>query len=365
MIVTCDECSTKFNFDNSLIKEKGSKVRCSVCQNIFTVYLPTENQQEPESDIAPSLAIQTEPTITNTDYKDSEIKPGFKKEWFDLVLDNAKCEVGVTHSNEWNKQTDEEIFLKEDFFADQKNEPDEEIFLREGLTPEEEEALLNQYYDKNSLNSKNSEDDGNKNENGESEENLQNIEKKNRKSVFGMFLLIVFIIFLLTAGTYVTGIVGGYNIPYLSDIRIPVVQDYIEKIFPKKQEAKPVLNDTIISDRFMTNTTTGTLFVITGQVDNTTEETFHYIELEAILSSGDGNASISKKVFCGNIIPDEMLRNGDITEIERLLNIREGKNNSNMNIQAHSSVPFMVVFFELPDKLKSYNIKIINFKELP
>ncbi len=48
MIVTCENCSTKFNLDEGLIKKSGSKVRCSKCQHIFTVY-KLAHDEEPES----------------------------------------------------------------------------------------------------------------------------------------------------------------------------------------------------------------------------------------------------------------------------------------------------------------------------
>ena len=38
MILTCSECDTSFNFDEKYIKDTGSKVRCSKCQNVFLVY---------------------------------------------------------------------------------------------------------------------------------------------------------------------------------------------------------------------------------------------------------------------------------------------------------------------------------------
>ncbi|PIE70561.1 MAG: hypothetical protein CSA22_07405 [Deltaproteobacteria bacterium] len=38
MIITCQECQTSFSLDDSLIKPSGSKVRCSVCKNIFLAY---------------------------------------------------------------------------------------------------------------------------------------------------------------------------------------------------------------------------------------------------------------------------------------------------------------------------------------
>jgi pilus assembly protein FimV len=41
MIVTCNECESSFNVDDSLIKESGSKVRCSKCSSVFVVYPET------------------------------------------------------------------------------------------------------------------------------------------------------------------------------------------------------------------------------------------------------------------------------------------------------------------------------------
>jgi predicted Zn finger-like uncharacterized protein len=38
MIITCKECNSSFKVDDSLIKETGSKVKCSKCENIFTAY---------------------------------------------------------------------------------------------------------------------------------------------------------------------------------------------------------------------------------------------------------------------------------------------------------------------------------------
>jgi predicted Zn finger-like uncharacterized protein len=43
MIVTCNECESSFNVDDSLIKADGSKVRCSKCRSVFVVYPDTSD----------------------------------------------------------------------------------------------------------------------------------------------------------------------------------------------------------------------------------------------------------------------------------------------------------------------------------
>ena len=40
MIVQCPECTTKYNLDDSKIGHDGSKVRCTRCKNVFTVFKP-------------------------------------------------------------------------------------------------------------------------------------------------------------------------------------------------------------------------------------------------------------------------------------------------------------------------------------
>ena len=45
MIIECEKCNTKFNLDENLLKESGSKVRCSICKHVFTSFTPKE---EPE-----------------------------------------------------------------------------------------------------------------------------------------------------------------------------------------------------------------------------------------------------------------------------------------------------------------------------
>jgi predicted Zn finger-like uncharacterized protein len=405
MIITCTECSTGFNFDDSLIKENGSKVRCSICKHIFTVYPPPQEPEDagaeiihdlvPESDSAFKNAGEnagdlgteesefsfdeakendkgSDETETQTPYISSSAEyEAFskasdpKREWFEIVLDDAKAQADA-QSNGWNKQADEEIFLKEDLFMDHENLSDEEIFLRDELTAEEE-AMLDEHHDENSASLKDptiindAEESDIAKEPEDPEEYVQHAAKKS-KSIFSMLLLIIVLIFLLTVGTYVASMLTGYKIPYLSDVKIPVVQEYIEKLLPKEPDAKPVLNNNT-SERFMTNTTVGTLLIITGQVDNRTKETFNYIEIETTLTTGEEQTSLTKKGFCGNIISDEMLRNGDIAEIEQLMMVREGQNDTNMNIKPDSSVPFMVIFSELPDKPQNYYIKVIGFEK--
>jgi predicted Zn finger-like uncharacterized protein len=44
MLVQCPDCTTKYNLDESRIGHDGSKVRCSRCKNVFTVFRPISEE---------------------------------------------------------------------------------------------------------------------------------------------------------------------------------------------------------------------------------------------------------------------------------------------------------------------------------
>jgi pilus assembly protein FimV len=46
MIISCNECDSSFSVDDSLIKETGSKVRCSNCSSVFVAYPETLETDE-------------------------------------------------------------------------------------------------------------------------------------------------------------------------------------------------------------------------------------------------------------------------------------------------------------------------------
>ena len=45
MIIECERCHTKFYLDKNLLKENGSRVKCSICKYIFTAY-PSKEEAE-------------------------------------------------------------------------------------------------------------------------------------------------------------------------------------------------------------------------------------------------------------------------------------------------------------------------------
>jgi len=68
MIIQCEKCRAKFNLDESLLKKAGSKVRCSLCKDIFMAFPPQEEELFPEG--AATIAVsqdELEKTVTLED----------------------------------------------------------------------------------------------------------------------------------------------------------------------------------------------------------------------------------------------------------------------------------------------------------
>ena len=60
MDIQCEKCRTVFNINETLMKEGGSKVRCSVCRHVFTAYPPVHasDAMEAEDPVEPGRAPQ-------------------------------------------------------------------------------------------------------------------------------------------------------------------------------------------------------------------------------------------------------------------------------------------------------------------
>ncbi|MGD9412449.1 MAG: zinc-ribbon domain-containing protein, partial [Desulfobacterales bacterium] len=79
MIVTCNECDSSFNVDDSLIKDAGSKVRCSKCSSVFVVYPETSGSERGED--AEDLAFEVDDGLETGLDSDEELA--------DLAMDSG------------------------------------------------------------------------------------------------------------------------------------------------------------------------------------------------------------------------------------------------------------------------------------
>jgi predicted Zn finger-like uncharacterized protein len=184
--------------------------------------------------------------------------------------------------------------------------------------------------------------------------------KRKKRSGMGGPVMLLILLFILVAGAYIASMTLGYKIPYLSDVKIPILEKYFNKEMPQKAALKPIPNEGSVNGRFISNDTAGELFIITGQIENPSTIPYSYLQVMGTLITKGKVKAKTLTTFCGNIISEETLKTGNILDITKQLTTREGAHNSNVNVKPGGFVPFMIVFSDLPDNLENFTVEVVE-----
>jgi len=139
-------------------------------------------------------------------------------------------------------------------------------------------------------------------------------------------------------------------------------QRKISEIEAKPQKVlKPIPNQKSVNGRFVSNIKAGTLFIITGEVDNPTASLISHVEVKGALITKGKIEAMTQTAFCGNSINENDLMNENITAKKKQLMIKNGLNNVNVNIRPGETVSFMIVFSDLPEGLQNFTVKVKDF----
>ena len=185
-------------------------------------------------------------------------------------------------------------------------------------------------------------------------------QKRKKRSGVGGPVMLLILLFILVAGAYIASMTLGYKIPYLSDVKIPILEKYFKKEMPQKADLKPIPNEGSVNSRFISNDTAGELFIITGKIENPSTIPYSYLQVMGTLITKGKVKAKTLITFCGNIISEEMLKTGNIQDITKQLATREGAHNSNVNVKPGGFVPFMIVFSDLPDNLENFTVEVVD-----
>ena len=533
MIITCDTCSTKFNLDETRIKPTGSKVRCSVCRNLFTAFPPESTERDETETSEEKPAPPEEPVVheekysgekpqedsfsglegidglgdeqefsldseddfsfdseedysLDLDFEEPDFKEGEKEPEFDLELDQETPDSGIdvqktdkeTESADREEKQAEFDFISADdesfeleINTDTDEEDEEETFQLEEIELEQESAEIPESYEKSELESPeyeieegefdlsstyemdmepdDDEDDKASDElefeldDEEEEEELggdtdfeeepqseqmpkeeaaeefdltlfdesleddfdqeepepeqlpkeeaseEEIKERQRQtsdrprteedkiekppvtdfteqdtkeqpagtSKFFKFILILLVIAIMLVAGYSTCIIMGIQVPYISSVKIPFIESILQKNQSRPEQANIVLDNQSINGKFASNNAEGKLFIITGRAANKSAFPISHLQVEATLITKDNVTARTKQVYCGNKVPEDTLKTAGINTIDKLLLNRNGMDGVNKNIRPNESIPFMIVFSNLPDNLENFSVK--------
>jgi len=102
-------------------------------------------------------------------------------------------------------------------------------------------------------------------------------------------------------------------------------------------------------------------FVIEGRVTNHYKSPCHSIQVKGTLFDERGNPSVEGVVYCGNILTTKQIKSYPRNKIENMLQNAYGETLSNFNIEPGRSVPFMLIFFDPPEKLSEFSVEVHGY----
>ena len=178
-----------------------------------------------------------------------------------------------------------------------------------------------------------------------------------KKIVIGFFVVIAVLIIALAVLVFLQ-FKGYVNVPYLDQVKIPFIGEL------KAPEAPDPGNMKI---DIASNPTTrsldgkeGKLFIVTGKVKNNYDHPRSFIQVSGSLYTRGAMLAKTVKVYCGNVLSDLELEKMSVSEIQTRMENRSGALNSNVNVKPGGELPFMIVFFDLPESLKEYTLTVVG-----
>jgi predicted Zn finger-like uncharacterized protein len=187
--------------------------------------------------------------------------------------------------------------------------------------------------------------------------------KPGKKRIGGFFKFLILLVLLGGAGYggYLVTDMFGIQIPYLDrlkEINIP----YVSELFGTKTNDPGYLKITILEPeldgKFVQNDSLGPLFVVSGKVKNAYSEPRSFIRITGKLYDKGHKNKLEETVYAGNLLSPEELAELEKEGLDRKLGNRQGQDRTNLNVKTGATVPFMIVFANLPQDPDEYTVEV-------
>jgi predicted Zn finger-like uncharacterized protein len=340
MIIECEKCHAKFNFDENLMKETGTKLRCSSCRHVFVAFPAAKEpqiEQPPPDELADTGEIAKEEISRKeeplSDFDETiaeevgqeEVKIGVEEEEIEAISfdDLPQLDSGVI------RKAVEEESLDVDEAMDRAERVEEEVTAQKETGREDELEAA--------------------------EEPLRPspIIKKGHRS--GLWLTILIIVLLIIGS-------GAALMVFKPDL-FPVSLPFFKRPLSKEQAfdmGNKRLSFKELNGSFVDSQKAGKLFVVKGSVINKYPDERSFIRIRSNILDSKGKVVKSKIVYAGNPISDKELSSLSMEEVDKRLRDKFGKNKMNTNIPPNSSIPLMIVFGNLPQDLSEFEVEAIS-----
>ncbi len=113
---------------------------------------------------------------------------------------------------------------------------------------------------------------------------------------------------------------------------------------------------------FIMNQEAGQLFVVQGEAVNGYAENRSAIAVKGMLHDNQGNMLMQQTVFCGNLLDHEELQTATVAQLEEAMNNQFGNVLSNLNVDPGKSIPYMIIFRNLPENVTEFTVEVADSK---
>lgn len=318
MIIECESCESKFNLDEGLLKSGGSKVRCSMCKNIFIAYPPEElHIEEPATDMILEEGLDETLSLDSPPDAGGEEAEPIKKAGesnFDLAFEEAVEEADVLEAVSPDEIPD--IDAETADLAREKADQD----LEAEEIPEPATGPVTKV-------------------------------KPRRSRALPIILLILLLILGGAAAIF-------YFAPNIIPGSIPFLQS------SKKQETLDSgvarLSFKAVSGSFIQSQEAGQLFVIKGMVTNNYPKPRSFILIKGTILDDKGKLVKVNMAYAGNSFAEKQIKETPIDALNKGLKIRTGKNRMNVNVQPGATIPFMIILDKLPVNVSEFTVEAVS-----
>jgi len=316
MIVQCPSCDTKYNFPDESYKE-GRKVKCTICEHVFPLP-PVPAAPEPEPD-------EDDDDLFSEAASDGDI---------DSLFDD---EEPAPRAAAAPPAEDDDMFFEEG-----EVEPEEAPAAARSRSSVEDEFSLDDDLE------------------GSDRLNLDAMTAKDDPKRSKLTMIMGLVALLVLGG------LAYYFLPQFMGREEPeqvAAPEGTEEVITTEQIKNFSLED--VKQYYVDNEKVGKLFVVQGKVVNNFSSAKELIQIEANLFDANGVSVVNKTLLIGNTVSLFQLQMLSKDELESAINNKVGILTANTNVPPGGEVPFVIVFYNPPDTVQEFGIKVVAAKDPP
>jgi len=407
MIVTCPNCETRFNLPDDKVPAGGAKVKCSKCAQVFKAeHPPVTPEEEVEAlleeegqggdtqagdefdetfeDVAAGGAPSEEEAPAEEPADEPQEEPVAEAEEPPAPADDPADEVveeDLPDTDDLFDDAEEEMpdpdegaaplapesdDLGDDLFADIGEDEDGDS---NGLFEDDDDEESDDLFADDDEDEDEDEDDEESDSVFDKSLSIDDVpQKKGDKSLGCLIILLVVALALggaiyLKAWTYMGIDLGDMlkNVPFVGQLFMEDTggdQETAPGESPAERVRKIELKN--VKQYYVPNEKVGNLFVVEGKAVNKFSAPKERIKVEVILYDATNNVLTSQAFLCGNVLSQFQLQVQTEKEIQDGLSSDVGILSNNTFIRPDASTPFMAVFFQPPEGVKEFMVKVVD-----